>query len=666
MLISVTTRRPARIGSAVLAVAMLGVSHQAASAGNVAPVPTAELRAPDVYGQERALSDWAPARVLVVAVLGVECPLAKLYGPRLQELADEYADRGVAVVGVNANRQDSLTEFAAYGRRHSISFPLLKDNHGEIIAALGATRTPEVFVLDRNRKVRYRGRIDDQYAVGVVRDAAETQFARDAIEALLGDQPVAIAETEPVGCLIGVPKEVDEQSAITYSNQVARVLERHCVECHREGEIAPFALRGYDDVSGWADTIAEVVRDQRMPPWHADPAHGDFVNARLMSEDEKQILYDWAAAGAPRGDPNDLPEERQFVSGWRLPREPDLVVPMRGKPFRVAAQGVIDYQYFAVDPGFTEDKWIEAADVVPGERSVVHHVIVFITPPVDRPQRGVGMLTAFVPGQSSMVLPEGRARLVPAGSKFIFQMHYTPTGVEKSDMTKLGLVFAEPEEVTEEVISLVSANPKFEIPPGDPAFEVATSQRWFPPGGKLIGLAPHMHYRGKSFRMTGRWPDGDTRVLLDVPRYDFNWQTNYRFVEPIDLPKGFVVDCEAVFDNSAGNLANPDPTAPVRWGDQSFEEMAVAFFEVAVPRGSLEEYRRSRREPSEKEHDVAQELADRLFERHDGDNDGLLSRNELPLAFAIFAFNRFDFDNDSLLTPDEVFEAALANETRRF
>ncbi|MEO1496544.1 MAG: redoxin domain-containing protein [Planctomycetota bacterium] len=631
-----------------------------------AEVPIANFSLPDIHGNERSLETWSASELVVIAVLGVECPLAKLYGPRLQELADEYADRDVAVIGVNANRQDSLAELTAYGRRHGVMFPLLKDNHGEVVAALGATRTPEVFVLDRQRRVRYQGRIDDQYDVGVVRDEPQRLFVRDAIESLLAGEPAPVERTEAVGCLIGAPREADESSGVTYSNQVARVLERHCVECHREGEIAPFALRGYDEAAGWADMIAEVVSDERMPPWHADPAHGEFSNSRLMSPEEKQVLYDWAAAGAPQGDPSNLPAEREFVAGWRLPREPDLVLPMRGEPYRVASQGVIDYQYFAVDPGFEEDRWIQAADVVPGDRSVVHHVIVFVTPPADRARRGVGMLTAFVPGQSSMVLPPGRARLVPAGSKFIFQMHYTPSGEEKTDLTELGLVFADPAEVTEEVVSLVSANPKFEIPPGESDYRVETTQGWFPPGGKMIGLAPHMHYRGKSFRMTGVWPDGDERVLLDVPRYDFNWQTNYRFVEPIELPAGFRVDCEAVFDNSAENLSNPDPSIPVRWGDQSFEEMAVAFFEVAVPRGSLNELRTQRAPAKDRDRDAAQQLSDRLFREHDRDDDGLLSRNELPLAFAIFAFNRFDHDDDQMLTPDEVFDAALANETRRF
>lgn len=654
------TRHVSAIAAILLAAITAGIGPARAGVGQV----VGDVTLPDAYGEERSLADYATADAMVVVFLGVECPLAKLYGPRLAELAEDYADKNVAVIGVNANRQDTLTELAAYGRRHGITFPLLKDNDAEAVEMFGATRTPEAYVLDKQRMIRYQGRIDDQYDVGAVRKAPSTRFVRDALDAVLAGKQVAEPETVAVGCFIGRPKEPDANAKVTYSEHVAPVLEKHCVECHREGEIAPFVLRGYDEVSGWADTIAEVVSDQRMPPWHADPRHGEFTNSRLMTDEEKQILYDWAEAGAPEGDPSKLPEERRFVEGWRLPREPDQVVAMRDKPFKVAAQGVIDYQYFAVDPGFTEDKWVQAADIVPGDRSVVHHVIVFVSPPVDRPQQGLGWLTAFVPGQSSMVLPEGRARLVAAGSKLVFQMHYTPTGTEKEDLTKMGLCFADPDTITEEVVTLEAVNPKFEIPPGDPDYHVSARRKWFPEGAQLIGLAPHMHFRGKSFRMTGVWPSGKEDILLDVPNYDFNWQTNYRLADPITLPAGFQMACEASFDNSENNPFNPDPTATVRWGDQSYEEMMIAFFEVAAPKGSFNRDRPSNK-PSDGMRAEAKALAQRLFEKHDN-GDGKLLRRELPHSFAIFAFARYDLDNDQVITEEEVFKAALADASRRF
>jgi hypothetical protein len=465
-----------------------------------------------------------------------------------------------------------------------------------------------------------------------------------------------------VGCVIGLPREADPDAAVTYSEHVAPILEKHCVECHREGEIGPFALRDYDEVAGWADMIAEVVRDQRMPPWHADPAHGEFANARRLTAAEKQSLYDWAKAGAPAGDLAKLPPQRQFVYGWRLPREPDMVIAMRDEPYRVAAQGVIDYQYFVVDPGFTEEKWVQAADITPGDASVVHHVIVFVSPPASEAGQGLGWMGAYVPGQSSMILSEGRGRRVPAGSKFIFQMHYTPTGVEAEDRTQMGLVFADPATITEEVVTLEAANHKFEIPPGDPDYHVSASRDSFPPHAQLIGVSPHMHFRGKSFLVKSSQPGGAEDVLLNVPRYDFNWQTFYEFAQPIAIPAGYRIDCEATFDNSADNPANPDPTATVRWGDQSFEEMMIGFFEIAAPVGSLrpedhiEDARAGRRMET-----LA--FTQRLFEKHDNDGDGQLRRDELPDDFD---FARFDRNGDGVLTGKEVFQAAMAGANGQF
>lgn len=619
---------------------------------------------PNLYGKEISLADYADKKVLVVTFLGVECPLAKLYGKRLQQLSETYAERGVAFVAIDSNQQDSLTELAAFGKRLGITFQLLKDNRAEVATLFGATRTPEVFVLDAERQIQYHGRIDDQYGIGYVRDAPEQTFACDAIDAILDGKPVAIPATDAVGCVIGRPREANEASPVTYSKQVARILQKNCLECHRDGEIAPFAMSDYDEVAGWAETIAEVIQDQRMPPWHADPQHGHYQGERLMSEADKQLVYEWVKQGAPQGDPADLPKPPEYLAGWRLPREPDLVVAMRSKPFEVPAEGVIEYQYFAADPHLKEDTWIQAADIVPGARGAVHHVIVFISPPAEQARRGLGWLGAYVPGQGSMELPPGQARLVPAGSKFIFQMHYTPTGSVEKDLTKMGLVFADPETVREEVISLYAANGRFEIPPHDSNYRVDAKLNYFPPGSRLLGMGPHMHSRGKSFRFTGVWPDGSKKILLDVPQYDFNWQHNYRLIEPITPEPGFAIECSAHFDNSKSNLVNPDPSASVRWGDQTFEEMMIAFFEVAVPRGT-------RFDEGDAEHlapervQKAQAVADQLFTRFDRDKDGVLDRGELPRSFALFAFSRYDRDGDKTITNEEVFEAALERLSNR-
>lgn len=624
-----------------------------------------EFSLEDYRGKPHRLSNYSDSPILVVAFLGTECPLAKLYAPRLQSLADQFADQGVTIIGINANSQDSLTEMAAYARRHGAKFALLKDAGNHVTDLFGATRTPEVFVLDAERTVRYHGRIDDQYGVGYGREKPEQQDLKSAIEDLLAGRPVEIAETTAVGCLIGRARQANDESPVTYSNQVARLLNKHCVECHREGEIAPFELTSYEEVSGWADMMEEVVRTQRMPPWHANPEHGGFANARGMSEEEKELLYEWVRQGAPEGNPADLPSMPEYVTGWRLPQEPDLVVDMRREPFTVPAEGVIEYQYFAVDPEFEEDMWVKAADVVPGSRAAVHHVIVFISPPENKRRRGMGFLAAYVPGQSAFEYAPGQGRLIPAGSKLIFQMHYTPIGSEVEDMSKLGLVFAKPDEVKEEVVSLIAINEKFEIPPHAKNHRVDATRDHWPTDATLLSMAPHMHLRGKAFRVTGRWPDGKEEILLDVPNYDFNWQNGYALADPLAMPKDFELLCTAHYDNSVKNLANPDPSSAVRWGDQTWDEMMIAFFDVAVPRDSLDKREKKKpREITDEQRQEARDYARDFLQRFDTNSDGVIKRKEAPRSLAVFAFWQFDANDDKALTEDEIYEEALRDLTR--
>jgi len=632
-------------------------SHAGAADSTSVGASVEDFQLADTYGRVHRLREDGEIRATVLVFLGVECPLAKLYGPRLADLAAEYESRQVRILGISSNSQDSITELTAYARRHQIGFPLLKDLNNLVADAVGAQRTPEVFVLDRAFVLRYRGRIDDQYGIGYIREQPTQQDLRRALDELLAGHPITQPVTEAVGCLIGRVRSPDPTSPVTYSNQIARIFQQHCVECHRPGEIAPFSLTSYDEAAGWADTIAEVVAAQRMPPWHASAEHGRFVNARLLSEEEKTLIHDWAIAGAPQGEPGQLPEPLEYVQGWRLSRPPDVVVAMRDRPYTVPAEGTVEYQYFVVDPEFTEDKWVQAAEVIPGNRSVVHHAIVFFRAPEGIDQHGLGWLTAYVPGQGSFELPPHQARWVPAGSKLIFQMHYTPTGSPQEDITRIGLLFADESAVTEELITLAAINHEFEIPPqaADHLVEAAIDE--FPAGAKLRAIAPHMHVRGKSFRVATRHPDS-SQILLDVPQYDFNWQHAYVLQEPLALDGAVRLECQARFDNSDNNLVNPDPSASVRWGDQTWEEMMIAFFEVSVPVDSLRHASVRDDTLTAPQQAQAQREADALLQRFDRDHDGLVRRDETPDAFAAFAFNSFDANRDKVITHGEALAAA--------
>ncbi len=254
----------------------------------------------DFRGKKHTLADYRDSKLVVIAILGTECPLAKLYGPRLARLAETYEPQGVSFIGINANVQDSLTEIAAYARIHGIHFPILKDVASQFADTIGAERTPTVFVLDDQRVVRYWGRIDDQYGVGFVRKEPQQHDLQAAMDELLAGKEVTTSVTDSVGCHIGRIKKPQQDSAVTYSKQIARILQNRCVECHREGEIAPFALTDYQEVVGWAEMIQEVVRDGRMPPWHASEKYGSFENCRMLPNDEKDSIDAWVRAGSRR------------------------------------------------------------------------------------------------------------------------------------------------------------------------------------------------------------------------------------------------------------------------------------------------------------------------------------------------------------------------------
>ena len=534
----------------------------------------------DYRGAERSLKDlFTDRKLLVVAFVGCECPLAKLYAPRLAELAKEYASKGVGFVAVNANQQDSASEIGDYAKTHGISFAILKDVGNVLADQFGAARTPEVYVLDNERQIRYAGRIDDQYGIGFARPVPERRDLAEALDEMLAGKPVSTPRTEAPGCYIGRVQKGPKAGELTYSKQIAPVLQKHCVVCHREGQIAPFALTNYDEVIGWTATIQEVVEAGRMPPWHADPKHGKFSNDARLPDADKKLLLDWINDGAPQGDPKDLPKFVDFHEGWRIPK-PDIIVKMP-KPFKVPAQGDVPYQFIVVESGFTEDTWIQAAEVRPSCRSVVHHVLVFVQPPGAGIDDTGGLVSnwiaAMAPGSPALIYPEGTAKLVPAGSRFLFQIHYTPDGSVKEDQCSVGLVLADPKSVKREVSTLMAANGSFEIPPHDPHYKVEATHK-LAHDTIVLEMLPHTHLRGKTFRYEAILPNGEREILLDLPNYDFNWQNRYLLAEPRLLPKGTKIFCTAHYDNSKNNRANPDPDSAVRWGDQTWEEMMIGYF----------------------------------------------------------------------------------------
>jgi len=403
---------------------------------------------------------------------------------------------------------------------------------------------------------------------------------------------------------------------VTFYKDVLPVLQKNCQGCHRPGEPAPMSLLTFDQARPWAKSIKQAVATKKMPPWFADAHYGKFSNDRTMSQAEIDTLTSWVDSGAPAGNPKDAPKPIDFYEGWRIGK-PDVILSMT-TPFNVPASGTIDYQYIVVPTNFTEDKYVYMAEARPGDPSVVHHILTFIREPGNpwlrnlkpgvpfdareaereaaanaernpRAQQGGRQqaisfgdnVAGYAPGTMPTLMRPGQAKLIPAGSDIIFQVHYTATGKASTDISKLGLVFAKG-PVKERVLSLAVTTNNFAIPAGDPNYEVK-AKMMLQDDATLVNMLPHMHFRGKDFTYKVTYPSGESETLLAVPHYDFNWQLTYELAQPKLLPKGTVIDCVAHYDNSANNKFNPDPTKEVHYGEQTWEEMMFGFFDVSVP-----------------------------------------------------------------------------------
>jgi hypothetical protein len=369
----------------------------------------------------------------------------------------------------------------------------------------------------------------------------------------------------------------------TFTKDVAPILYGRCLECHRPGEAAPMSFRTYQEVRPWAKSIKQQVATHSMPPWDADPAVDKFSNDRRLTDAQVATLVKWADSGAPEGSPADLPKLPEFTEGWAIGK-PDLTFDT-GQDFKIPADGVVPYQYFKVDPGFKEDTWVQAAEIRPQQRSQVHHIIVYVQEPNRRAMRAgekfSDMLIGYAPGVPTITWDPDTAYLVKAGSTFMMQVHYIVNGKESLDRTVLGLKIRK-DKPAYRAFSGSALQFRLGIPPNDPSYEVKGTHV-FQEDVTLLDLTPHMHMRGKAFKFVLTYPDGRSEELLNVPRYEFNWQLSYILAQPRQVPAGSRLEATAWYDNSANNKWNPDPTQTVQWGEETFEEMMIGFFNYKVP-----------------------------------------------------------------------------------
>ena len=522
-------------------------------------------------------ADWksSPATTAtVLALVSPSCPIGKRYLPTLARLEEQFSQRGIAFHFLAINPTDDLNGLPLKGPVHS-------KNLEPLLAALGAKSSTDVFVLDAAQTLVYRGAIDDQYGLGYSHDSPKQHFLTDALESIIAGQPVAIAATSAPGCALdALPDQA--KSTPDYHGRISRLMQFNCLECHRTGGIAPFRLETYAQVKAKSGMIRQVVSDGTMPPWgtHVTVQETPWINDRSLSAADRQDLLAWLAADMPEGDSTQAPLPRAWPEAWMI-GTPDKIYQIP-EPMQVKAEGIMPYRYVTMAMDLPEDRWIQGWEVQPTAREVVHHVLVFTTPADgrDRKPRGEGnddFLAAFVPGSNYVRYPDGYGKFIPGGSKLKFQIHYTPNGTATQDQVRLGLIFT-PRKPDHVVQVFGIANPGLKIPAGAARHPESASIP-VPKPVRLMSLMPHMHVRGQSFRYEITLPNGDVRTLLDVPRYDFNWQHAYRYTVPPRLPAGSRVRAIGWYDNSSANPANPDPKREVRWGEQTSDEMMIGYVE---------------------------------------------------------------------------------------
>ncbi len=543
----------------------------------------------DVEGKRSTLTGLAGKTGAVLVIRDTECPVTQRYSPRLAELEKQFEPMGYTFAYVDVtphSRGDAKADAAKYG----LTGRTILDQDKTIVNALRASSAAEVFVLDVRGTLRYRGAIDDQYGIDFHKAAPTINYLKESLGRISLGRDVVLRQTDAPGCVLSTDQTAAGKSRpVTYHNRISRLVQENCQSCHRAEGNAPMPLDTYKQVAERRATIEFMTKSGRMPPWFAHKQVGEWANDRSLSERDLKDLLTWAHNGAPEGNVKDSPLPKKFVKGWNI-GTPDAIV-AASDSFHVPAQGVVEYKYSYTKTSFDEDKWVVAMEIRPEAVKAVHHVIVFLEEPgrepdakkrkpgEPAPQGGIaGFFAATAPGTPAMIFPEGTAKRLPKGAWLKFQIHYTPNGTEYIDRTKIGFIFAD-KPVTQEVVTRSAYNNKFEIKPFEKD-QVVVAEATLRTGGTMLNLFPHMHTRGSAFKYQLIGPTGaDTTTILDVPHYNFNWQTYYAFKRPLSIAAGSKILATAKYDNSKDNPFNPDPSKVVKFGEQTFDEMMIGYFD---------------------------------------------------------------------------------------
>jgi peroxiredoxin len=549
----------------------------------------------DLDGELHRFGVFGGKRAVVLVFLSTDCPISNGCLPELNRLAKRHHER-VDVYGIVSSSSTSRATAIAHRDEYAVEFPILFDASGALRRSLGPTHTPHAFVLNPGGDVVYAGALDDRYAeVGRALARARHDYVSEALDDTLAGRPVARPLTKAVGCLVERAPAAEPTTDVTFERDVAPIVRAHCAPCHRPDQRAPFSLLDYDDVSRHARQIVAVTASKRMPPWKPVANHGEFRNARGLSEREIHLLRTWERNGKPRGEAVDAPPPATYADGWQLGR-PDVVLVMK-REFEIPADGPDLWQHYVFPSVVLRDRLLTAVEFRPGATAAVHHASFFVDTnhvgrrldalepdygyrgagggPLFRPN---GVLRSWFPGAHTQHLPEGMGRPVAKGSDLVVEVHYHPTGRVEWDRSQIGLYFA-PRTARQYVEEMQVMNTDLDVPAGEAA-HLHRASLVLPVDVTLLDTAPHMHLLGRAVSASATRPDGVVVPLVRIDDWDFDWQGSYVYREPLRLPAGTRIDVDFTYDNSAGNVVNPhSPPQRVEWGDGSHDEMAICHFQ---------------------------------------------------------------------------------------
>lgn len=541
----------------------------------------------DAQGVLHRMSYYNDSKAIILWVQGNGCPIVRNALTDFHAIASEYESKGFTFFMLNSNLQDDRASIREESEAYGFEVPVLVDSAQLLADALNITTTAEAIVLHpTSRNILYRGPINNRLDYESQKNVPTETYLRDALEAVSEDKTPKQYQEVTKGCTVTRLTNLETDTSLTYTKDIVPILEKHCVECHRTNGIAPWAMTDYTTVVGWSSMIKEVLLSQRMPPAKHDPYIGAFSNTLHLPDSTKRKLLRWIDSGLARGTGTDsLALLKPIPNTWKL-GAPDTVYTL--EPEIIPATGLIPYRYQTISLNNDQDRWLKGFEIKPGNKKVVHHVLVTNTAKNKQSEVTSRKMQKWTDNAIAVSTSDGRASyfpdstgvFIPKHTEITIQIHYTTTGKEETDTTAIGLYFHDTPP-KKELHALATSLTEFVIPPFSADVKLQASDS-LERDIRLYYVTPHMHYRGKSIKVGVEYPNGSKETLISVPDFNFNWQWVYRFETPIDIPRGSKIVVDGVYDNTFQNAFNPDPEKEVRYGIQSTDEMLIGFLHFTI------------------------------------------------------------------------------------